>query len=693
MATTFYNWYLTGELHDNRGQALSNISVAFSKATLNEVKTDGNGRYIAQTAATGPYQISVNDTQGQTALLSTALDRNTRAQLPFVYLAPTDTLLQNGNFEANWNQWQNTNGTVVSRAGFTGQKAVTLGDTFTNCTNCIKSLYAFSWYNNFANIWSSNSTLLIDKFGALHFLFPARQTENDPIKLYHTYRNPQGVWSAVQATPLPAVSYDYPILSAVDQQGILHILSRENFSAPAYYAQYRPQSGWQPVEVIEEDMGPYGLLETKLIADTSGSVHIFKENKHIKRTPNGIWSLEPLPTNYSYEVTQLQNGEIHLFQGVGGGVYSNIGSINHFVYHPTGSTWQLLDTISLPDGTLGLPTQVVFVPEEQMWYLGSNRYQAGEGWIRFELPVPEIISLDQVFMGDLKVVLREPYSSIYETIATEQAVSGIIVASVLDAQQMLHYITSDMKYYGREGRTALHDETHTLAQVVTIPADMPNPTVSLMYRTIRDLPGDDTQFEVQITNGALTTTHVLNPTAVVWEHAWFDASEWAGETVTLTLAAVQKAGDPLLRVDLDDVSLGSAAPDTWIALDIPQTAVPSEEITLTLHYGNLSPDLLAPTPTPTVTLTLPAGLTIHSISVTPTVQTAAQIIWQLGDLPADTNGTITLTATVNSNVALMSTLTSTAELRTTIPEPSWGNNARTADLFIGHRIHLPAILK
>lgn len=291
----------------------------------------------------------------------------------------------------------------------------------------------------------------------------------------------------------------------------------------------------------------------------------------------------------------------------------------------------------------------------------------------------------------IEVQVREPHQYYIENLFSEASGAREWLIAVLDTNQMLHYITEEMKYYGRHGRTALHDQTHTLAQVVTIPADMPNPTVSLMYRTVRDIPGDDTQFEVRLTNGTMTTTHVLSPTAVVWEHAWFDASEWAGETVTLTLAAVQRAGDPLLRVDLDDVSLGSAAPDTWVTVAAPNAAMPSEEVNITLNYGNLSPDLLAHTTT--LTLTLPAGLVVNSISITPTVQTAEHIIWQLGDLPAKTSGTITITASVNGNVPLMSTLNATAELRTPLAEPSWGNNEHTAALFIGRRAYLPAIFK
>ncbi|MBK8433215.1 MAG: hypothetical protein IPL28_18830 [Chloroflexi bacterium] len=126
------------------------------------------------------------------------------------------------------------------------------------------------------------------------------------------------------------------------------------------------------------------------------------------------------------------------------------------------------------------------------------------------------------------------------------------------------------------------------------------------------------------------------------------------ETVTLTLAAVQNAGDPLLRVDLDDVPLGSAHPTPGHCLAAPNAAMPAKELTVTLNYGNLSPDLLAHTTT--LTLTLPAGLVVNSVSVTPTVQTAEHIIWQLGDLPANTSGTITLTATVNGNVPLWNTL-------------------------------------
>ncbi len=175
--TTFYNWYLSGRLFDNRGQAVGTIPVTFSKATINPVRTDANGRYTAQTIEAGSYQISLNDIQGQTILPATTLDRETRSSLTLAYLTPANNLLQNTHFEVDWHHWQNMSGTVTSRTGFTGEGAIMLGEAWQDCTNCVKSLHSFDWYNSFFSIWAQQAILLDDGLGNIHLLFPATQTD------------------------------------------------------------------------------------------------------------------------------------------------------------------------------------------------------------------------------------------------------------------------------------------------------------------------------------------------------------------------------------------------------------------------------------------------------------------------------------------------------------------------------------
>ena len=696
-STTFYNWYLTGQVRDNRGQAMEGVPVTFSKATLDEVATDTHGRYEAQTGESGEYLLSVTH-EGNNLLPSTPLDRETRSHLPYVYLAPLNNVLNDGHFEEDLNQWQAVAGQAEMRAGFTGQAAVSLGETFEGCTNCVENLHTFSWHDDFYE--ARNGTLLADEIGNIHLLFAGRPMVHNPYKLYHTILNPEGVWSSVQPTPIEIFAQD--LIGTADKQGNLHITYTDydegSYDGITKYVQYNKTTGWSDVEVVSSPN--FNMTISHLFVDNYGGIHAIDTHLeyYFRRAANGTWAEQTVPANwqsYGIGITQLENGDIHLFQSLRGedfgdevilGPYNKTGQ---FVYQANG-TWRKIGEFVLKESITHNSVQAAFVPEEQMWYVGGNRYQQSEGWVGFSAlyqPKPELVHVNRSG-NTVSVRGREPYQYQSETFFSEDApdwVSGVL----LDEDQMLHYVTSDMQYYGRHGRVALHDQPHTLAQAVTIPADMPNPTVSLMYRTIRDIPSDETQFEVQLTNGISTTTQALPPTAVTWEHAWFDASEWAGETVTLTLTAVQKAGDPLIRVDVDDVSLGSAVPDTWVTLYAPQTALPSQELTLSLNYGNFSPDLLAPTAT--LTLTLPADLIVNSVSMTPTMQTAEQIVWQLEELPANSSEAITLTVTVDADASVMDSITAVAELRTPFTELSRANNSYRWPLFIGQRAYLPIV--
>jgi hypothetical protein len=689
----FYGRDIRGQLLDNRGEPVRGANLAISPLPADGGTTDHNGRYYIRTQTNNAHQLTI---AGMPTLELTA---DGRRALPHAYLAPANNLLTNTHFENGATGWASSAAPRYN-SGYTGQAGFVLGQRLATCSNCTTpQIYEFPWWSNFQ--FTGPFELLLDQKGNAHLFFDSNG------RLYYSQHNVlTGEWPVPQLLPSSA-PFPYYGNVVTDNHGTIHVIGGNRY----YQRQNGQWSASQEIWSLNDS-----AYATYTGVDDAGRLHVIADGfqprglYYLVRSPNGIWTTPQfLQNNFGDSFAFVTpSGQMHLF----------LGLLAHIVVLPDGTKTEHIVDLGIRGQHYGLSKMLYFEEDDSFLLTGGNgetnvllRYTSKDGWSRsYSVPnTPEWYALNTKASSQAMAVLTYNDKARVLTMPTqttelewlddyargESGIDGSITYRN-DTWGNLHTLIIDWDaskyvYYGPHAVTAVSDQTHTLAQVVTIPADMPNPTVSLMYRTVRDIPGDDTQFEVRLTNGISTTTHVLPPTAVVWEHAWFDASEWAGETVTLTLAAVQRAGDPLLRVDVDDVSLGSAAPDTWLAVDATRAAMPNEAVTVHLHYGNLSPDLLSPTAT--LTLTLPAGLTVNSISVTPTVQTAEHLIWQLGDLPADSSGTISLTVTVNGNVPLMSTITATAELRTPLAEPSWANNAQTWPLFIGRRAYLPAIFR
>ena len=694
VSIAFYGRDIRGQLLDNRGEPVRGTNLTISPLPASGGTSDYNGRYHIRTQTNNTHQLTI------TGMPPLELTANGRRALPHAYLAPANNLLTNTHFENGATGWDSSAAPRYN-SGYTGQAGFVLGQRLATCSNCTEpQLYEFPWWSNYQ--YTGPFELFLDQKGQAHVFFDSHG------QLYHSPHNLlTGEWPIPQLLPNSATfPYDGNIIT--DNQGTIHVIGGNRY--------YQRQNGQWSVsqEIWSLNDSAYAMYTG---IDNAGRLHVIANGfqpsglYYLVRSPNGTWTTPKfLHNTYSSSTFAFvtPSGQMHLF----------LGLLEHIIVLPDGTKTEHVLDLGIRGQHYGLSQMLYFEEDNSFLLVGGNgetnvllRYTSKDGWSKSNsVPnTPEWYALNTKASSQAIAVLTYNDKARLLTMPTqttelewlddyprgESLGDGFIIYRN-DTWGNLHTLIFDWdankyRYYGPHAVTAVSDQTHTLAQVITIPADMPNPTVSLMYRTVRDIPGDDTQFEVRLTNGTMTTTHVLSPTAVVWEHAWFDASEWAGETVTLTLAAVQRAGDPLLRVDLDDVSLGSAAPDTWVTVAAPNAAMPSEGVNITLNYGNLSPDLLAHTTT--LTLTLPAGLVVNSISITPTVQTAEHIIWLLGDLPANTSGTITLTATVNGNVPLMSTLNGTAELRTPLAEPSWGNNEHTAALFIGRRAYLPAIFK
>jgi uncharacterized repeat protein (TIGR01451 family) len=232
----------------------------------------------------------------------------------------------------------------------------------------------------------------------------------------------------------------------------------------------------------------------------------------------------------------------------------------------------------------------------------------------------------------------------------------------------------------------------TIAQAITSPLPLSTPGLSFVYQLSGISPDSGNSLRALIDDGSKVTT-VFTSSKVTdgWVHRWFDLSPWAGQMITLTFALSQTAGYPSSWAYLDEVTLGSTYPDLWASkTSLTPVALPGEQVAFSLTYGNRGG---APANGVRITDTLPAELSFVTASPPP-LTTTPMLVWDVGSLPAKSGAaTIVVTATISPEAPMHCFATNAASIGIATPELETLNNDAQARVFIGHRIHLPVVLK
>ncbi|MBP8242055.1 MAG: hypothetical protein KAX36_06740, partial [Thermoflexales bacterium] len=226
-----------------------------------------------------------------------------------------------------------------------------------------------------------------------------------------------------------------------------------------------------------------------------------------------------------------------------------------------------------------------------------------------------------------------------------------------------------------------------IAQAVSVPATMTTPGLSFLYRidgSAADAVAAVT-VTVETTLGATEVFTAQETPGTPWRHAWRDMSAFSGQSITITFSIDPQSGGGGARLALDEVSLGSTAPDLLVASALPDTLAPLATQTAWIQSGNVGG---GPAAAAVMTLTLPAGLSLVSAEPPPEVS-GTSLIWQVPALPgkAAMPG-ISITLSVAPGVAGI-TVTPTLVIAGASPELEWANNAWRAAIFIGYRAYAP----
>ncbi len=226
----------------------------------------------------------------------------------------------------------------------------------------------------------------------------------------------------------------------------------------------------------------------------------------------------------------------------------------------------------------------------------------------------------------------------------------------------------------------------TLSQVVQVPAAELAPTLSFLYIFGAVSPTANS-LEVLVDDGASPAVVFSSTTgADTWTHRWVDLTPWAGRSVTLRFRLAEWVGNLPAWAYIDEVTIGSAHPDTWVSRSGQRAAPPGAQIVQTILYGNRGG---ATASSVYVTLQLAPELAFVSADPPPSA-TAPELRWNVGDLAARSDPVaIHVTLQLAPSAKPFSTVLTTATLASDTAEIEQANNAAQAGTFVGYLVYLP----
>ncbi len=599
VSTRLYSRWVDVSVRDSRGRFLPGTTMTVVPAA---VATIPQGEYRTRVYQSGAEESDITLAAAGWAAIPPATRTSRFDTFYEAYLPEADNLFSNGDFENGLTGWTSTgevSATTQIRTGHTGDYAVRVGGGCGRCWNSLEVLdteHTSFGYSSFGAALAPN--------GTLHLAY-RNQTDG---RVYYRQRPFGGEWS----TSVFLVEADYfthsgdipPIAFARSSDGRLHLtyprggnivyIGRDSngiWSTPvtlgANYSLYAPTNQlvsdgrggvyamyitadsesirlevrqrqsdgvWQAPFTVDAS-GARENGENQIIAMADGTLHVVYREwggvtlLHRSRTPQGEWSSENaiFPERsmintqpYPHDLLVDASGQLHAILGI----YGQESVLFYSRYLPASNSWTIPDTIMPPALAQNRSTQAITLfngPNDEVYLYIATLDGTGIDW---------------VYRRRANGTWDEPYGLPQDTPNTERL--DVFYTPTFGWQAMAHSLVPSVGFHivHREWLLAESNSTLELRRTVTIPAAMPAPTLSWMMDVPRALPGGESLLTVHVQDSVTTTTvYTVTATSPGWELHWADLSAWAGETVTVTFALNQSAGEPWLFPRLDDIAL------------------------------------------------------------------------------------------------------------------------------------------
>lgn len=674
-STTFVNQPFRGAVTDNRGGALVGVGHGLTPAPATDVATDGAGRFATHTVST-----QAHSWQPQAASFGVFPPMQFTADtLPHstAYLPPADNLLTNSSFETT-SAWSLNGGRRLPAAAHTGVFGLRLG---LDCgTQCLAS--------SPLGMPSQGGVFRIDAQGTQHII-----GSGDGVRHYYKPAGSSVWYRETLATGSTGFRPQFEIAA----DGTLHVLYMKRSPVPdtPVYMTKAPGGAW----VTHEQPVVGGVLKASALSPSGRPAVLFSRGGEwlLQEYVNGRWQTTPfvaLPSANLSPPTLLWDEQDRLHMVTDEWEFVGVGYPLLHAVRPLQGHWSpayhvgFLSPIGLAavDGNGELHVMSgdrgIYVHRRLDGALASPPVtvplQAGLG----DLVVDD--AGRAVVTGSTTVMTLAPGANAWTTWGyTEGWIHRLYVARN-GAPFVLGESSSEL--FLTQLLTATQATTFGATQLVTIPAELPNPTLSWMQRGIGDWATDQTRLRVSIGD----THYDMPAVGVKWEQAWLDLSAWAGQTVPITFAVEQAAGDTILQVDIDDVSLGSGHANSWVALRTATDHVlAGEQVEGALQFGVRTDLALTDA---VVTLQLPEG--VRPIATTPpAVQDGDTLRWEFAQVAGPGSNTLAFRLQLDQTLPMGTQLRLLARLTHANFEPVSADNQAEQVWFYGARRLLPVLMR
>lgn len=589
--TTLFHSQVSGRVFDNRGVSIPNASITVNPAAYEPSISAPSGNFITRFCQA--VSTSINTTvAGYGDLLDTTVKVNQDKSYN-LYLPPPDNLVVNGEFEQPpiSTNWDTVGGfTLNTFAGHTGLNSIRLSKDCSSgqCLSPIETPFTGNTYN---------ASMAVDKDGNTHIVFR---------KNLYLFRSANGVWSnpEIMGAVVPyEYSTDQPLI-AVDSRNTVHVLMKGNDGYVHYYI--KPQGGnWTYVDRFP------ATVVSKILVDQQDTVYILffiYSNQDTsgfylaRRTVNGNWQPAykyfPSYGNYSPPSTmtlssdnnlhlllRLDDGWVHVSVHPDGTVKTistqfewslcNSADFKEFFVTPDGEILLLLvsdrEDICFSRGKIGTLIPQVKVSNIRTYNFSANIDQNGSA---------HIFAPDR--SNNLHHVILAP--------GHDQPLDNIIGAGYNDIDSWMDEAGNFRLVFGQYSQLnyvqsiPASQDTNLISQIVTVPSDMVNPTLSFLYSTL----GNNTGVEVEIQSGDETFTFP-QPVSITWKQGWVDLTPWQGQSIHIRFRFALNSGDhPFGDFLLDSVTVGSWATPVITSVS-PSWLVNWNGVTITLTGDNFVP--------------------------------------------------------------------------------------------------------
>ncbi len=554
-ATTFFATTLVGQVTDARGIPRVGQELTVLPALSGTTATDNQGNFELRLPTTGRYQVN-----------NVSLDATVDQAYTF-YELPSENLLENGGFEAasRWQGWQRQgtySPTMSTDFVQRGSGAARLG--YDCVPNCLTKVSAPPSLDN------DEFTFIPSNSDVVHAL--ARSPAGQLLYLQYT---DGGGWSTPRSLARGAI---FNLRGVEDATGALHIFWELGTDVSQIaYATRTAEGVWKPALQLNAGQQP------EVVLGLAGELHLFYNHcadhcvqlqlYHRQRTAAGDWLPEEMITsnlsNEVYRAAVTSDHQIHL------------AWLEREQIDSATSTSQLRYATFSNETTVSTSQVLVEKP-----YLGQIELMAAGD--------------DQLYLlYEHQFLLTKPLTGTWSApmliannrglLAVDQAGSAHLFTSSVDGQSWYHRFASTddsawstphtephsfpqvnsvdiiaperFQWYSAQGdfwRTTDVSTTgqSSLAQSVTIPANLHKPTLSWMQE-IQGGSGGQSHFQLSIQDEITTTVLYSRSSNIPWQLAWVDLAPWAGQRVTVTFTVEQAAGEPPFLTYLDQIALGA----------------------------------------------------------------------------------------------------------------------------------------